>query len=84
LLEGEKEDLQFCRLLANQSMHFPPMPAQSPIEVTMKFNRDGMIEVTAKELNSGVTANVKVQRAQGMNQADLEKAEALLAAKTVE
>jgi len=46
VLDGELTDL-------------PPLPAGSRIDVTLRVNRDGLLEVTAREPRSGTTLTLE-------------------------
>lgn len=40
----------------------PPMPAQMPrIDIELKYNVDGIVEVSAKEQSTGVSINVRIE-----------------------
>jgi molecular chaperone DnaK len=52
----------------------PPSPKGSAIEITFKYNADGILEVFAKHLPSGRYASATVVRPGGLNQRDRDAA----------
>ncbi len=70
IYQGERELTKDCRFLGTFKLAgIPPMPAQfAQVEVTFLVNHDGILTVSAKELRSGVRAQVTVQPAHGLTQ----------------
>jgi Fe-S protein assembly chaperone HscA len=75
IYQGERELTRDCRFLGTFKLSgIPPMPAQfAQVDVTFRVNQDGMLTVTAKELRSGVQAQVTVQPAHGLTQAEVDQ-----------
>jgi Fe-S protein assembly chaperone HscA len=75
IYQGERELTRDCRFLGTFKLSgIPPMPAQfAQVEVNFRVNQDGMLTVMAKELRSGVQAQVTVQPAHGLTQAEVDQ-----------
>jgi molecular chaperone DnaK len=75
IYQGERELTKDCRFLGTFKLAgIPPMPAQfAQVDVTFLVNQDGMLKVSAKELRSGAQAQVTVQPAHGLTQAEVEQ-----------
>ena len=75
IYQGERELKKDCRFLGTFKLSgIPPMPAQfAQVEVTFLVNHDGILTVSAKELRSGAQAQVTVQPAHGLTQAEVEQ-----------
>jgi molecular chaperone DnaK len=52
----------------------PPSPKGSPIEITFRYNTDGILEVYAKHIPSGRKSSATVVRPGGLNQRDRDAA----------
>lgn len=52
----------------------PPSPKGSPIEITFRYNTDGILEVYAKHIPSGRNSSAAVVRPGGLNQRDRDAA----------
>jgi molecular chaperone DnaK len=66
LLQGEEEDPEYCTVVGEKDGYvlsgIPPMKANEPqIEVTMEYDLENIIHLTARELKSGQTMNVEVK-----------------------
>jgi Fe-S protein assembly chaperone HscA len=75
IYQGERELTKDCRFLGTFKLSgIPPMPAQfAQVDVTFLVNQDGILTVTAKELRSGAQAQVTVQPAHGLTQAEVDQ-----------
>lgn len=75
VFQGERELVAENRLLGEFILQgIPSMPAGMPkIEIQFALNADGMLQVQAKELRSGVVQKVEIQPSYGLTDSQVEE-----------
>ena len=70
VVQGEYGVAADCRSLAKFNLSgFPPMAAsEAKVEVTFRVDSDGLLTVSAKELNTGISSQVEVKPTYGLTQ----------------
>ncbi len=73
VVQGERDLVRDCRSLARFSLRgLPPLAAGTArIKVTFRADADGLLQVSAEELTTGVAAGVEVKPSYGLSESEI-------------
>ena len=74
-VQGERELARDCRSLARFTLKgIPPMPAGiARVEITYAVDADGILQVSARELTTGIEQQIQVKATYGLSEDDVER-----------
>jgi len=75
VVQGERELAHDCRSLARFTLRgIPPMPAGiARVEITYAVDADGILQVSARELTTGLEQKIQVKATYGLGEEEIEK-----------
>jgi Fe-S protein assembly chaperone HscA len=74
VLQGERELAKDCRSLARFTLKVEPAPAGLPrIDVRFLIDANGILQVAAKDLRTGLQHSIEVQPSYGINDTEIER-----------
>jgi len=75
VVQGERELARDCRSLARFTLKgIPPMPAGlARVEITYAVDADGILAVSAKELETGLEQKIQVKATYGLSEEEVER-----------
>ena len=74
-LEQNTCDPEECHILGEVVVQdLPPLPENSPIEVTLRFNENKILEVVGRDLTSGKSARAEIAHPGGLTEGELDRA----------
>jgi molecular chaperone HscA len=73
--QGERELAHDCRSLARFTLHgIPPMPAGiARVEITYAVDADGILQVSAREVTTGLEQRIQVKPTYGLGEDEVER-----------
>jgi molecular chaperone DnaK (HSP70) len=86
VFEGEESDPEFCRRVGQVVVsQLPPgRPPHQEVVVTMRLDRDGILRVTATDVNVGAVASTTINRGGGRQQLTEDAADAAVRSMAIE
>ena len=86
VLEGEESDPEFCRRVGQVVVsRLPPgRPPHQEVAVTMRLDRDGILQVTATDVSAGAAASTTINRGGGRQQLTEDAADAAVRSMAIE
>jgi molecular chaperone HscA len=75
VVQGERELARDCRSLARFTLKgIPPMPAGiARVEITYAVDADGILQVSARELTTGLEQKIQVKATYGLSEEEVER-----------
>jgi molecular chaperone HscA len=75
VVQGERELARDCRSLARFTLKgIPPMPAGiARVEITYAVDADGILQVSAREITTGIEQRIQVKPTYGLTEDEVEK-----------
>ena len=74
IVEGESEDPDDCAVLGICKIEGLPAnrPVGAKVSVSYRYNEDGLVEIFAKDLETGIDAHVRIERESSLTEAEVE------------
>jgi molecular chaperone DnaK len=82
--EGESTDPDRVKIIQEATLQIRnPMPEGAPLDVTFDFTAEGMLNITAKDVNNNESIFVQVDRKSGLTKEEIERGEKMVRSKNV-
>lgn len=77
--EGDDPDVEYVKIIAEQTLSIPPHPANSPVEVIFAYDADQTIDIELIDQTEGKSlGHIKIDRSANLTQDQVSDAEAIV------